>query len=203
MRDEPLPCTWLSPCPLLCFVFGGPCFGPWHTTPLTLSKPPEKILPGLFAIWLVSSTGEQSATILVAAALPITALTALSKSSLGEEVGAVHTPAHQCRACKRPPFMVFHSCIAQGPKVTFTANGMKAYTMRACMHAALSRHACPFCFPPPSQVQRQLEAKLPELQAEAQALAAEHAEARTRSDWCVRGGVCSGVCRARAQAMAA
>lgn len=41
---------------------------------------------GLLTIKLVSSTGEQSSAILIAAAAPVTLLTALSKSSLGKQV---------------------------------------------------------------------------------------------------------------------
>lgn len=41
---------------------------------------------GLLTIKLVSSTGEQSTAILLAAAAPVTLLTALSKSSLGKQV---------------------------------------------------------------------------------------------------------------------
>jgi hypothetical protein len=41
---------------------------------------------GLIAIKLVASTGESAASIFIFAALPITALTALSKSSLGKQV---------------------------------------------------------------------------------------------------------------------
>ena len=42
------------------------------------------LTPGLFAIKLVSETGEQGLSILVFAALPVTLLTALSKSELGQ-----------------------------------------------------------------------------------------------------------------------
>lgn len=41
---------------------------------------------GLLTIKLVSSTGEQASGILLAAAAPVTLLTALSKSSLGKQV---------------------------------------------------------------------------------------------------------------------
>jgi hypothetical protein len=41
---------------------------------------------GLVSIKLVSSTGEQASGILLAAAAPVTLLTALSKSSLGKQV---------------------------------------------------------------------------------------------------------------------
>lgn len=41
---------------------------------------------GLITIKLVSSTGEQASGILLAAAAPVTLLTALSKSSLGKQV---------------------------------------------------------------------------------------------------------------------
>jgi hypothetical protein len=41
---------------------------------------------GLLTIKLVSSTGEQASGILIAAAAPVTLLTALSKSSLGKQV---------------------------------------------------------------------------------------------------------------------
>jgi light-harvesting complex II chlorophyll a/b binding protein 7 len=45
------------------------------------------LLPaGLLTIKLVSSTGEQASGILIAAAAPVTLLTALSKSSLGKQV---------------------------------------------------------------------------------------------------------------------
>lgn len=47
---------------------------------------PSLLLPGLATIKLVSSTGEQASGILVAAAAPVTLLTALSKSSLGKQV---------------------------------------------------------------------------------------------------------------------
>lgn len=48
-----------------------------------LSQP---LATGLLTIKLVSSTGEQASGILIAAALPVTLLTALSKSSLGKQV---------------------------------------------------------------------------------------------------------------------
>jgi hypothetical protein len=44
------------------------------------------IIAGLLTIKLVSSTGEQASGILIAAAAPVTLLTALSKSSLGKQV---------------------------------------------------------------------------------------------------------------------
>ncbi|GFH14944.1 chlorophyll a-b binding protein, chloroplastic [Haematococcus lacustris] len=46
---------------------------------------PLIVAAGLAAIQLVSSTGEQAGSILVFAALPVTALTALSKSQLGKQ----------------------------------------------------------------------------------------------------------------------
>jgi light-harvesting complex II chlorophyll a/b binding protein 7 len=46
---------------------------------------PANVL-GLLTIKLVTSTGEQASGILVAAAAPVTLLTALSKSSLGQQV---------------------------------------------------------------------------------------------------------------------
>ncbi len=52
-----------------------------------VASPLFYVAAGLVAIKLVASTGEQSVSILVFAALPITALTALSKSSLGKQVG--------------------------------------------------------------------------------------------------------------------
>jgi light-harvesting complex II chlorophyll a/b binding protein 7 len=51
-----------------------------------VASPIFYLVAGLVAIKLVSSTGEQAGSILVFAALPITALTALSKSSLGKQV---------------------------------------------------------------------------------------------------------------------
>ncbi|PNH05071.1 Chlorophyll a-b binding protein 8, chloroplastic [Tetrabaena socialis] len=53
-----------------------------------VASPLFYVVAGLIAIKLVSSTGEDGATILVVAALPVTALTALSKSSVGKEVRA-------------------------------------------------------------------------------------------------------------------
>ncbi|KAG2449203.1 hypothetical protein HYH02_005950 [Chlamydomonas schloesseri] len=82
-----------------------------------VASPVFYLVAGLLAIKLVASTGEDGATIFIFAALPITALTALSKSSVGK------------------------------------------------------------------QVQEQLEAKLPELQAAAEKTRAAHAEARARSQW--------------------
>ncbi|KAL6754338.1 chlorophyll a/b-binding protein [Haematococcus lacustris] len=82
-----------------------------------VASPLFYLVAGLAAIQLVSSTGEQAGSILVFAALPVTALTALSKSQLGK------------------------------------------------------------------QVQDALAAQLPQLQAEAEALRAEHTAARKRSAW--------------------
>ncbi|PNW87142.1 hypothetical protein CHLRE_02g110750v5 [Chlamydomonas reinhardtii] len=82
-----------------------------------VASPIFYLVAGLLAIKLVASTGEDGAAIFIFAALPITALTALSKSSVGK------------------------------------------------------------------QVQEQLEAKLPELQAEADKTRAAHAEARRQSKW--------------------
>jgi light-harvesting complex II chlorophyll a/b binding protein 7 len=82
-----------------------------------VASPLFYLVAGLIAIKLVASTGESAASIFIFAALPVTALTALSKSSLGKEV------------------------------------------------------------------QAQLEARLPQLQAEAQAVLQQHAEARQRSSW--------------------
>jgi hypothetical protein len=53
---------------------------------LSLSFPHTPNTPGLLTIKLVSSTGEQASGILLAAAAPVTLLTALSKSSLGQQV---------------------------------------------------------------------------------------------------------------------
>ncbi|GFR49864.1 hypothetical protein Agub_g11966 [Astrephomene gubernaculifera] len=86
-----------------------------------VASPLFYLVAGLAAIKLLSLTGlEDGVTIFLFAALPITALTALSKSSLGK------------------------------------------------------------------QVQQQLESKLPELQARAEALRRAHQQARRRSPWCVR-----------------
>ncbi|GLC41317.1 hypothetical protein PLESTB_001076000 [Pleodorina starrii] len=82
-----------------------------------VASPLFYLVAGLLAIKLVSSTGEDGATIFVFAALPITALTALSKSSVGK------------------------------------------------------------------QVQQQLEARLPELQAQADSQRRAHQQARQRSKW--------------------
>ncbi|GIL68272.1 hypothetical protein Vafri_21560 [Volvox africanus] len=82
-----------------------------------VASPLFYLVAGLVAIKLVGSTGEDGATIFVFAALPITALTALSKSSIGK------------------------------------------------------------------QVQQQLEAKLPELQAQAERQRLAHQQARERSKW--------------------
>jgi hypothetical protein len=46
----------------------------------------SQLCTGLLTIKLVSSTGEQASGILIAAAAPVTLLTALSKSSLGKQV---------------------------------------------------------------------------------------------------------------------
>mmetsp|Transcript_27309 Transcript_27309/g.73821 ORF Transcript_27309/g.73821 Transcript_27309/m.73821 type:complete len:399 (+) Transcript_27309:45-1241(+) len=51
-----------------------------------VASPLFYLVAGLVAIKLVSSTGEQSSSILVFAALPVTLLTALSKSPLGTKV---------------------------------------------------------------------------------------------------------------------
>ncbi|KAF5828084.1 chlorophyll a/b-binding protein, partial [Dunaliella salina] len=51
-----------------------------------VASPLFYLVAGLIAIKLVSSTGEQSSSILVFAALPVTLLTALSKSPLGAKV---------------------------------------------------------------------------------------------------------------------
>ncbi|KAG2491962.1 hypothetical protein HYH03_009693 [Edaphochlamys debaryana] len=82
-----------------------------------VASPLFYLAAGLLAVGLVSQTGENEAAIFIFAALPITALTALSKSDVGKEV------------------------------------------------------------------QAQLEAKLPELQAEAEATRAAHEAARLRSQW--------------------
>ncbi|KAG2436254.1 hypothetical protein HXX76_006565 [Chlamydomonas incerta] len=82
-----------------------------------VASPIFYLVAGLLAIKLVASTGEDGATIFIFAALPVTALTALSKSSVGK------------------------------------------------------------------QVQEQLEAKLPQLQAAAEKTRAAHTEARRQSKW--------------------
>ncbi|KAF8057921.1 sdhb [Scenedesmus sp. PABB004] len=51
-----------------------------------VASPLFYLVAGLAAVWLVSRTGDQTATILIAAAAPVTLLTALSKSSLGRQV---------------------------------------------------------------------------------------------------------------------
>lgn len=56
------------------------------TLPYIHTNKHKHLLTGLVTIKLVSSTGEQASGILVAAAAPVTLLTALSKSSLGKQV---------------------------------------------------------------------------------------------------------------------
>ncbi|WIA15503.1 hypothetical protein OEZ85_002140 [Tetradesmus obliquus] len=51
-----------------------------------VASPIFYLIAGLLTIKLVSSTGEQASGILIAAAAPVTLLTALSKSSLGKQV---------------------------------------------------------------------------------------------------------------------
>jgi len=53
-----------------------------------VASPIFYLVAGLVAVKLVSSTGEQAGSILILAALPVTALTALSKSSVGKQVQA-------------------------------------------------------------------------------------------------------------------
>lgn len=53
-----------------------------------VASPVFYLIAGLLAVKLVAATGEQAPAILVFAALPVTALTALSKSSLGKAVQA-------------------------------------------------------------------------------------------------------------------
>ena len=52
-----------------------------------VASPLFYLVAGLVAIKLVSETGEQGVSILVFAALPVTLLTALSKSELGQVCG--------------------------------------------------------------------------------------------------------------------
>lgn len=73
-------------CPHSCPVLTCPCC---PLPPAPRPPPPllfQKTHIGLLTIKLVSSTGEQASGILLAAAAPVTLLTALSKSSLGQQV---------------------------------------------------------------------------------------------------------------------
>jgi hypothetical protein len=72
-----------------------------------VASPIFYLAAGLLAIKLVSSTGDSGLATFVFAALPITALTGLSKSSLGKQVGRLQLPRGQplcCRAAAVPTY---------------------------------------------------------------------------------------------------